>query len=177
MKVCMTFAVAAGLVFLQLTFVENIGYIILANCFVFGVLGLAIYPVGLEMSAEVTFPVTETTSTGLIVLSGQITSVIFIKTIEAFSSPISGDKREVQVCDKSNPDAAKDAFWGLIAVSVIALLLVVLLIATFKPVYKRMLAENQHQIQPGQIQTAAETVPLTAARDGQSGKDIAMKNL
>lgn len=167
MKVCMTFAVGAGLLFLQLTNIESFGPYILANCFVFGVLGLAIYPVGLEMSAECTFPVTETTSTGLIVLSGQITSVIFVKTIEALQWPIPKERRGSQTCDPQNPDAAKDSFWGIIAVSAIAVLLVIVLIAFFKPVYKRMLAENQNQIQHGQLQSGVETAALTAGREVQ----------
>lgn len=42
------------------------------TAFLFGVLGLASYPVGLEMASECTFPVSETTSTGVVVLSGQV---------------------------------------------------------------------------------------------------------
>lgn len=51
---------------------RDVQYFILIVCFIFGVMGLATYPVGLELSAECSFPVSETTSTGLIVLSGQV---------------------------------------------------------------------------------------------------------
>lgn len=50
----------------------NLNAVILIDCFLFGVFGLASYPVGLELSAECAFPVSETTSTGLIVISGQV---------------------------------------------------------------------------------------------------------
>ncbi|CAD5228752.1 unnamed protein product [Bursaphelenchus okinawaensis] len=157
MKVCMTLAVVLGLTFLQLTFVENIGWVILLCCFFFGILGLAIYPVGLEMSAECTFPVTETTSTGLIVLTGQVMSIIFVALVSTINKPISDAKKKVQVCDFKNPEMAKDAWWGLFVISIIAVLLVVILISIFRPVYKRMLAE-QGNVTHTEVETAAVAV-------------------
>ncbi|CAD5235721.1 unnamed protein product [Bursaphelenchus xylophilus] len=165
MKVCMTLAVVLGLTFLQLTFVENIGWLILIVCFFFGILGLAIYPVGLEMSAECTFPVTETTSTGLIVLTGQVMSIIFVAIVSMINKPISDAKRKIQVCDAKDPTAAKDAWWGLIVVSIIAILLVILLISVFKPVYKRMLAEQGRPQEHTQAEVAAVTIGTEVERE------------
>ncbi|KHJ80759.1 hypothetical protein OESDEN_19562 [Oesophagostomum dentatum] len=72
MKVAMGLAVVFGLIFMQLTLHPNFAPFIAATCILFGIFGLATYPVGLELSAECTFPVSEATSTGLIVLSGQV---------------------------------------------------------------------------------------------------------
>ena len=76
MKVSMGVACFFGVIFLQLALRPDYGYLILPLCFIFGVMGLAAYPVGLELSAEVAFPVSETSSTELIVLSGQVRSEV-----------------------------------------------------------------------------------------------------
>lgn len=47
MKVSMGFAVVFGLIFLQLTMIHNISALILVSCLLFGIMGLAMYPVGL----------------------------------------------------------------------------------------------------------------------------------
>jgi FLVCR family MFS transporter 7 len=108
MKVSMAAAVIFGLIFLQLTMISNIMYFILVCGFLFGVMGLAMYPVGLEMSAECTFPVTETTSTGFVVLSGQIQGFIFLMIMNYFAKPLSKEQAKIQVCDPKDPSMAKD---------------------------------------------------------------------
>lgn len=108
MKVSMTLAVIFGLAFLQLSMIPYIPYFILLTCFMFGVMGLAMYPVGLEMSAECTFPVAETTSTGLVVLSGQIQAVIFMALMTMFSKPLDAERAKIQVCSSDDPLKAKD---------------------------------------------------------------------
>ncbi|VDP46783.1 unnamed protein product [Heligmosomoides polygyrus] len=72
MKVAMGLAVVFGLIFMQLTLHTDFAPFLAITCVLFGIFGLATYPVGLELSAECTFPVSEATSTGLIVLSGQV---------------------------------------------------------------------------------------------------------
>jgi len=61
---------------------------ILLACFIFGVFGLAAYPVGLQLSAECTYPVSETTSTGLVVLSGQIQTIIYLSVMKTLATPL-----------------------------------------------------------------------------------------
>jgi hypothetical protein len=104
----MSFAVVFGLIFLQLSMVRDISYLILIACFLFGVMGLAMYPVGLEMSAECTFPVSETTSTGLVVLCGQVQAVIFLAIMTQFAKPLASDKLQWQACDSKDPSKAHD---------------------------------------------------------------------
>ncbi|KAK6037293.1 hypothetical protein COOONC_25202, partial [Cooperia oncophora] len=43
---------------------------VITSIFLFGAFGFAIYPLGLEMGVEATFPVAEATSTGLIIMIG-----------------------------------------------------------------------------------------------------------
>lgn len=111
MKVCLGMAVVFGLIFLQLTLHTNLKFFIASTCFLFGILGLATYPVGLELASECTFPVSEATSTGLIVLSGQVSycfdaskilsqvqSVIYVFIMKYFARPLAPSKWEHQVC-------------------------------------------------------------------------------
>ncbi|VDK54473.1 unnamed protein product [Anisakis simplex] len=98
MKVCLSLAVVVGLVFLQLTLHPNLEVYIIIGCLLFGAFGLASYPVGLEISAECTFPVSETTSTGLIVLSGQFQSILYVALMEIFSKPLQPSYMHIQVC-------------------------------------------------------------------------------
>ncbi|KAI1721577.1 major facilitator superfamily domain-containing protein [Ditylenchus destructor] len=147
MKVSMALAVVFGLGFLQLVLHRDLPALILIDCFLFGVFGLASYPVGLELSAECTFPVSETTSTGLIVLSGQVQSVIYLSVMTVFSKPLQPDYMKYQVCSLPNQSdansvTAKDMTFSVIVMSIIASLLVLILVIFFHPKYRRMEAEK-----------------------------------
>jgi len=144
MKVTMAVAVFFGLVFLQLSMVRGIPYLIIPTCFLFGFMGLAMYPVGLEMASESTFPVTETTSTGLVVLSGQIQAVIFLIIMKVFSVPLTNDLEKYKECNENGAKEAKanDYTVAIFYISGIAVLLVFLLVGFFEPEYKRMIAEK-----------------------------------
>jgi len=103
--------------------------------------------VGLELSAECTFPVSETTSTGLIVLSGQIQSVIYLSVMTIFAKPLQPDYMKYQVCSlpgklSSESVTPKDMTFSVIVMSVIAALLVLILVVFFHPQYRRMQAEK-----------------------------------
>lgn len=78
MKISFSLAILAGIGFAEFALHPNMHAFIVLFCILFGIFGLAGYPVGLELSAECTFPVEQTTSSGLIVLSGQIQGVIYI---------------------------------------------------------------------------------------------------
>lgn len=145
MKVCMSLAVVMGLIFLQLTLHPNLGVFIGATSLLFGTLGLATYPVGLEMSAECTFPVSETTSTGLIVLSGQVQSILYVALMEMTSRPLQPSYMHIQVCttgEESEQVLPKDNTHASIMFSVVAAVLALVLVLAFKPTYKRLLAEH-----------------------------------
>ncbi|CAJ0584547.1 unnamed protein product, partial [Mesorhabditis spiculigera] len=59
---------------------ENQPWWVVASICGFGCFGFAIYPIGLELGVECTYPVAEATSTGLIIMIGQILGVIFVVT-------------------------------------------------------------------------------------------------
>ncbi|OZC10955.1 hypothetical protein X798_02099 [Onchocerca flexuosa] len=172
MKVCMSVAVIFGVIFLQVVFLyskntpkrkisrkicydfheQNLalhpGLIIylVITAFLFGVFGLASYPVGLELASECSFPVSETTSSGFIVLSGQIHSIIYVAIMSLLARPLKPAYKNIQVCsveDETNSTAVpQDSSMSVIVLSSIAALLAVVLVILFKPTYKRMRAEK-----------------------------------
>ncbi|CAJ0935410.1 unnamed protein product, partial [Mesorhabditis belari] len=147
-KIAMAVAVIFGLTFLQLTLRPNLHWLIVPTVLLFGVLGLATYPVGLQLSAECTYPVSEETSTGLIVLMGQIQSLFYVLTMRFLYRDIGQDREKIQVCRVDDNDKANkpsDATVSIMVFSVIAALLALLLIGLFRPVYKRMEAENANR--------------------------------
>ncbi|XP_040904102.1 solute carrier family 49 member A3 [Toxotes jaculatrix] len=56
-----------------------------AVCSLFGLFGFSIYPVVMELSVECSYPVGEATSAGLIFISGQVQSVLYIILLQALT--------------------------------------------------------------------------------------------
>ncbi|XP_076594739.1 solute carrier family 49 member A3 [Chaetodon auriga] len=56
-----------------------------AVCSLFGFFGFSIYPVAMELSVECTYPVGEATSAGLIFISGQVQSVLYMILLQALT--------------------------------------------------------------------------------------------
>ncbi|KAI1888246.1 hypothetical protein AGOR_G00183050 [Albula goreensis] len=59
-----------------------------AICSLFGFFGFAIYPIAMELSVECSYPVGEATSAGLLFISGQIQSIIYIIILQMLTQPI-----------------------------------------------------------------------------------------
>lgn len=145
MKVALSFAVVFGLLFLQLTLHPNLEILIAVSCVLFGVFGLASYPVGLEISSEITFPVSETTSTGIVVLSGQIQSVLYLFLISKTSRKLQPDYMHLQTCnigEDSKEVIPMDNTYPIIVFSFVAAFLALLLTIGFRPTLKRLIAEQ-----------------------------------
>jgi len=75
----------AGIAFAQ-------SFLILAlSAAVFGLFFMSAGPIGYQYSAEISYPVPESTSQGLIVLAGQISGIIFIFAMDALKNAKTGD--------------------------------------------------------------------------------------
>ncbi|XP_076005244.1 solute carrier family 49 member A3 isoform X2 [Genypterus blacodes] len=59
-----------------------------AVCSLFGFFGFSTYPVAMELSVECSYPVGEATSAGLIFVSGQIQSIIYIILLQGLTKPL-----------------------------------------------------------------------------------------
>ncbi len=63
---------------------------LLASAFVLGMFLLSSGPLGFQYAAELTYPVPEGTSNGLLLLAGQVSGIAFIIGMDALKSPTSG---------------------------------------------------------------------------------------
>jgi len=67
------------------------GYpLLLASAFVLGAFLLSSGPLGFQYAAEITYPVPEGTSNGLLLLAGQVSGIAFIVGMDALKSPATG---------------------------------------------------------------------------------------
>uniref|UniRef100_A0A915NYH8 MFS domain-containing protein n=1 Tax=Meloidogyne floridensis TaxID=298350 RepID=A0A915NYH8_9BILA len=137
---------------------------------VVGATGATAYPVGLQLSAECTYPVSETTSTGLVVLSGQIQTIIYLSVMKTLATPLQSLYRKYEVCtllkvaehdhlssipptcghgnisinvaDNEQTVEPMDFTLSVIVMSMIAAFIVLILLLLFRPKLRRMEMEN-----------------------------------
>jgi len=64
--------------------------LLLASAFVLGAFLLSSGPLGFQYAAEITYPVPEGTSNGLLLLAGQVSGIAFIIGMDALKSPATG---------------------------------------------------------------------------------------
>uniref|UniRef100_A0A0N5AVH7 MFS domain-containing protein n=1 Tax=Syphacia muris TaxID=451379 RepID=A0A0N5AVH7_9BILA len=121
LKVSFALAVLFGLAFLQLTLHVGLHPMVVLCCFLFGIFGLAAYPVGLQISAECTFPVPENVSTGLIVLAGQVQSFLYVALVGFSARELPFYLIPIQKCTASESESplssAKDNTYSVIVSS------------------------------------------------------------
>ncbi len=73
-----------------LAFAQSYPVLLLSSA-VLGFFFMSAYPIGFQYSAEVSYPVPESTSQGLIVLAGQISGIVFIFGMDALKNAETGD--------------------------------------------------------------------------------------
>uniref|UniRef100_A0A8C2ZW06 Solute carrier family 49 member 3 n=1 Tax=Cyclopterus lumpus TaxID=8103 RepID=A0A8C2ZW06_CYCLU len=94
MKVNMSFTALSCIAFSVVFLLQHQRTAVAVVCSLFGFFGFSIYPVAMELSVECSYPVGEATSAGLLFVSGQIQSVLYIVllqslTIRLADSPLS----------------------------------------------------------------------------------------
>jgi MFS family permease len=72
-----------------ITFATNY-WVLLASGITLGFFLLSAGPIGFQYGAEITYPTSEGTSNGLLLLVGQISGIAFIFGMDSFKSPITG---------------------------------------------------------------------------------------
>ncbi|KAI6201794.1 hypothetical protein M3Y96_00880300 [Aphelenchoides besseyi] len=142
-KICLVGTLLAA-VSLALTIShENRQYLIATFIFAFGFFGFPTYPLGLELAVETTFPVPEATSSGSLIVAGQVFGVLYIVITGLFNRSPSERLKEIQTCvkiDKSievNDWEVSSYIWTAILV-----LTCVIGVSLFWPRYRRIEYEN-----------------------------------
>uniref|UniRef100_A0A8C8IKK1 Major facilitator superfamily (MFS) profile domain-containing protein n=1 Tax=Oncorhynchus tshawytscha TaxID=74940 RepID=A0A8C8IKK1_ONCTS len=87
-KVNMSLSALGCIAFSVVSQMRNQGIAVAVACSLFGFFGFSIYPVAMELSVECSYPVGEATSAGLIFISGQIQSVIYILLLQGLTKPM-----------------------------------------------------------------------------------------
>ncbi|XP_044060304.1 solute carrier family 49 member A3 [Siniperca chuatsi] len=87
-KINMSFTALACIAFSVVSLMREQKAAVAAVCSLFGFFGFSIYPVAMELSVECSYPVGEATSAGLIFVSGQVQSVLYIILLQALTKPL-----------------------------------------------------------------------------------------
>ncbi|CAB3400215.1 unnamed protein product [Caenorhabditis bovis] len=139
---------------------ENVEWWVIASIFVFGAAGFSIFPIGLEMGVEATFPVAEATSTGLIIMIGQVQGVFYVlMTNLAVGKPTPHDLA-IQTCVDSNQNINTVLTWKYPFIIWLACIsaLIIIFVSLFWPKYKR---RNYEQGQKMQRETISSDQTIT----------------
>jgi len=113
----------------------------------FGIFGFGMYPLGLELSVEVTYPVDESIGTALIFLSGQLQGAILVFVSSLLEQDLTEEEKTQAVCDGSI--TPKDHTNFLLVLVGYLTLLVVIFVLFFKAKFKRSLADrNMEEAEP-----------------------------
>ncbi|WKY14962.1 hypothetical protein Q1695_000463 [Nippostrongylus brasiliensis] len=139
MKIAFLLAgIAACSLAVSVNYEAEIGWVV-PSIFFFGAFGFSIYPIGLEMGVEATFPVAEATSTGLIIMIGQIQGVIYVILTNVFVGKPDPHLLAAQTCVDKNSNLKSVVTWSvpfLIWAGCVCLLIISFVIF-FWPKYKR----------------------------------------
>ncbi|XP_054648649.1 solute carrier family 49 member A3 [Dunckerocampus dactyliophorus] len=92
-KVNMSLSTLVACVFAVVCLMQEQKVAVATLCALFGFFGFSIYPPMMEMSVESSYPVGEATSAGLIFISGQIQSLIYIILLQSLATPIAESPR------------------------------------------------------------------------------------
>lgn len=84
-KINLSFTALSCIAFSVVCLMRQQKVAVAAVCSLFGFFGFSIYPVAMELSVECSYPVGEATSAGLIFVSGQVQSVLYIIVLQALT--------------------------------------------------------------------------------------------
>lgn len=84
-KINLSFAALACIAFSVVSLMRQQKAAVAAICSLFGFFGFSTYPVAMELSVECSYPVGEATSAGLIFVSGQVQSALYMILLQALT--------------------------------------------------------------------------------------------
>uniref|UniRef100_A0A915EQ25 Uncharacterized protein n=1 Tax=Ditylenchus dipsaci TaxID=166011 RepID=A0A915EQ25_9BILA len=153
MKVCMCMAAFSASALMVLLQFENMEAWLLTAIICFGGFSLAIYPIGMELGVETTFPAPPATSTGLLILIGQNFGLVYIFLTSFMRKAPTERELEIQTCiRKENPTGVYNWTDSFMVWNGLIVLTAVLFTASFWPKYKRM----EYERAPSQPRPAEE---------------------
>ncbi|XP_076861883.1 solute carrier family 49 member A3 isoform X2 [Brachyhypopomus gauderio] len=113
--------------------------IVIVACVLFGFFGFGVYPVAMELSVECSYPVGEATSAGMIFISGQIQSIIYMVLLQALTTTTEADP-SLSTCAAGGDANLSWMVPGLVMAGLCCLASCCFVIF-FRTEYRRLLAE------------------------------------
>ncbi|XP_061541631.1 solute carrier family 49 member A3 isoform X2 [Phycodurus eques] len=135
-KINMAFSALAGIAFSVVCLMQRQSVAVAAVCSLFGFFGFSIFPVVMEVSVECSYPVGEATSAGLIFISGQILSIVYIVLLQSLATPVAESPRST--CGLA-PQSWKVSMMVLAALTTT---FTCIFIVVFRTRYRRLEAEE-----------------------------------
>ncbi|KAL4231241.1 Major facilitator superfamily domain-containing protein 7 [Mactra antiquata] len=147
-KVCWCISCLFGVGFSQAARYRDHQVLVALSISLFGGFGFAIYPICMELAVEVTYPIAEATSAGLMVISGQVQGIIYMLLMQFIAQDLSPEERaEGTGCNQKNLSAndfvPQDWTVPLLFASSVAVFSMMILMLFFKAEYRRMNAEQR----------------------------------
>ncbi|XP_060565003.1 solute carrier family 49 member A3-like [Ruditapes philippinarum] len=147
-KVCWCFSCLFAVAFSQVARLRDQEVLVALSTALFGGFGFAIYPICMELAVEVTYPVAEATSAGLMVISGQVQGIIYILLMQFIAQDLSQEELNKGTgCSlknaKANDFTPQDWTVPMLFASGVAVFSLLILMLFFKAEYRRMNAEQR----------------------------------
>ncbi|XP_077435045.1 solute carrier family 49 member A3 [Vanacampus margaritifer] len=135
-KINMAISALAAIAFSVVCLMQQQSIAVATVCSLFGFFGFSIYPVVMELSVECSYPVGEATSAGLIFISGQILSIVYIVILQSLAIPVADSPRST--CGIA-PQSWKVS---MMVLAVLTTVFTCVFIIFFRTRYKRLEAEE-----------------------------------
>ncbi|XP_062331812.1 solute carrier family 49 member A3 isoform X1 [Osmerus eperlanus] len=170
-KVNMSFSALAGTAFAVVSQMRGQKVAVAAGASAFGFFGFSIYPVAMELSVECSYPVGEATSAGLIFISGQIQSVIYIMLLQSLTKRMADSP--LSTCSAGG-EAALSWRVSMLVMAGIWSVFTCCFVIFFNTKYRRLLAEAQtpQLADPG---SQADAKDQTPGLEGDALKEDTLK--
>ncbi|BFY97761.1 hypothetical protein BsWGS_00801 [Bradybaena similaris] len=158
-KIGISLSVLCVIAFVQFARMRDMEVPIAVSVALFGFFGFAIYPTSLEMAVEVTYPVAEATSTGIVFLSGQIQGIILMLVAQFVAQPLSAyDASLPQACPSDGEFEPQDWTIPNLILNGYSVLCVAVVVLFFRADYRRMKEESR--LRAGNILQAEPGAPV-----------------
>ncbi|XP_060599154.1 uncharacterized protein B0416.5-like [Ruditapes philippinarum] len=112
---------------------------------VFGGFSLVLYPIGLELAVEVTFPVAAATSSGLCIISGATQGIAIMFAMQFLARPLPNWERKLESgCLQDGAFIPQDFTYSFLWMACcLTAATFVILVLFFRPKYKRLIEEKK----------------------------------
>ncbi|XP_071793286.1 solute carrier family 49 member A3-like [Asterias amurensis] len=140
-KMSFTVAVLGVISFCTLSCYQGLDPYIAVAAGIFGTFGFGAYPVIMELGVETTYPVAEGTSTGFLVMAGQVQGIAGILLSQYLTTDLTPHQKNIQLC--RGDVTPQDLTLPLLIFAGYAAFNACIFLLFFKTEYKRLKAEER----------------------------------